>query len=60
MASVEGPSEPTGMEDRVWLLLLLVSLQKTADWLLLELAVGSEAQSSSGCFFWMSDIEKIK
>lgn len=51
VASVEGPSEP---EDRVWLLLLLVSLQKTADWLLLELGAGSEAQSSSGCFFWMS------
>lgn len=53
LASVEGPSEMTGVEDRVWLL-LLVSLQKTADWLLLELGVGSEAQSSSGCFFWIS------
>lgn len=54
MASVEGSSELAGLEDRVWLLLLLVSLQKTADWLLLELGAGSGVQSSSGCFFCMS------
>lgn len=55
VASVEGSSELAGLEDRVWLLLLLVSLQKTADWLLLELGAGSGVQSSSGCFFCMSD-----
>lgn len=57
VASVEGSSELAGLEDRVWLLLLLVSLQKTADWLLLELGAGSGVQSSSGCFFCMSDGE---
>lgn len=55
VASVEGSSELAGLEDRVWLLLLLISLQKTADWLLLELGVGSGVQSSSGCFFSMSE-----
>lgn len=38
-------------DDRDWLLLMFVSLQNTVDWLLLELGVGSGAQSSSGCFF---------
>ncbi len=57
VASVEGSSELAGLEDRVWLLLLLISLQKTADWLLLELGTASGEQSSSGCFFCMSDEE---
>lgn len=58
VASVEGSSELAGMEDRVWL--LLISLQKTADWLLLELGAGSGVQSSSGCFFCMSDGENTE
>lgn len=57
VASVEGSSELAGLEDWVWLLLLLVSLQKTADWLLLELGAGSGVQSSSGGFFCMSEGE---
>lgn len=36
------------------LLLLLVSLLKTGDWLLPLLWMGLEGQSSPGCFFWTS------
>lgn len=43
-----------GGDDRDWLLLLLVSLLKTADWLLPLLWMGLEVQSSPGCFFWTS------
>lgn len=52
---VDGGSEPDGGDnDRDWLLLLLVSLLKTDDWLLPVLWIGLEVQSSSGCFFWTS------
>lgn len=54
-SSVDGCSELVGGEDdRDWLLLLLVSLLKTGDWLLPVLWIGLEVQSSPGCFFWMS------
>lgn len=44
-------------DDRDWLLLLLVSLLKTGDWLLPVLWMGLEVQSSPGCFFWMSAVK---
>lgn len=54
-SSADGCSEPEGGGDnRDGLLLLLVSLLKTADWLLPLLWMGLEVQSSPGCFFWMS------
>lgn len=54
-SSVDGCSELEGGDDnRDWLLLLLVSLLKTGDWLLPVLWIGLEVQSSPGCFFWMS------
>lgn len=43
-----------GSAKREGLPLLLVSLVKTADWLLPLLWMGLEVQSSPGCFFWMS------
>lgn len=46
--------------DRDWLLLLLVSLLKTDDWLLPVLWMGLEVQSSPGCFFWMSAVKDDK
>lgn len=55
-SSADGCSELEGGGDnRDWLLLLLVSLLKTADWLLPLLWMGLEVQSSPGCFFWMSE-----
>ena len=54
--SHEGSTELVGTDDRDWLLLLFVSLQKASDCLLLE--AGSGSQSSSGCFFSMSGGEK--
>lgn len=54
-SSVDGCSELEGGDDnRDWLLLLLVSLLKTGDWLLPVLWIGLEVQSSPGCFFSMS------
>lgn len=56
-SSADGCSELEGGDDdddRDWLLLLLVSLLKTGDWLLPVLWMGLEVQSSPGCFFWMS------
>lgn len=54
-SSANGCSELEGSGDnRDWLLLLLVSLLKTADWLLPLLWMGLEVQSSPGCFFWTS------
>lgn len=55
-SSADGCSEPEGdgADKRDWLLLLLVSLLKTGDWLLPVLWMGLEVQSSPGCFFWMS------
>jgi len=51
-SSVESCSElGGGLDNRDWLLLLLVSLLKTADWLLAELWMDWEGQSSSGGFF---------
>lgn len=41
-------------DNRDWLPLLLVSLPRTAEWLLPLLWMGLEVQSSPGCFFWMS------
>lgn len=43
-----------GSAKREGLPLLLVSLVKTADWLVPLLWMGLEVQSSPGCFFWMS------
>lgn len=43
-----------GNNDRDWLLLLLISLLKTGDWLLPVLWMGLGVQSSTGCFFWTS------
>lgn len=57
-SSANGGSELEGGggdgDDRDWLLLLLVSLLRTAEWLLPLLWMGLEGQSSPGCFFWMS------
>ena len=60
-SSVDGCSELEGGDDnRDWLLLLLVSLLKTGDWLLPVLWMGLEVQSSPGCFFWMSVVKDSK
>lgn len=60
-SSVDGCSELEGGDDnRDWLLLLLVSLLKTGDWLLPVLWIGLEVQSSPGCFFWMSVVKDSK
>lgn len=58
-SSVDGCSELEGSDDDKsdWLLLLLVSLLKTGDWLLPVLWMGLEVQSSPGCFFWMSVVK---
>lgn len=54
-SSADGCSELEGDGDnRDWLPLLLVSLPRTAEWLLPLLWMGLEVQSSPGCFFWMS------
>lgn len=54
-SSADGCSELEGDgDDRDWLPLLLVSLPRTAEWLLPLLWMGLEGQSSPGCFFWMS------
>lgn len=54
-SAADGGSEPGGSDnDRDWLLLLLLSLLNTDDWLLPGLWMGLEARSSSGCFFWTS------
>lgn len=54
-SSADGCSELEGSgggdDDRDWLLLLLVSLLKTGDWLLPVLWMGLEVHSSPGCFF---------
>lgn len=46
-----------GNNDRDWLLLLLISLLKTGDWLLPVLWMGLGVQSSTGCFFWTSVVK---
>jgi len=57
-SSADGCSVLEGNDnDSDWLLLLLVSLLKTDDWLLPVLWIGLEVQFSSGCFFWTS-VEK--
>lgn len=50
-------SEELGIGIRDWLMLLFVSLQKMSVWLLLLLVLDEVfgAQSSFGCFFWMSE-----
>lgn len=60
-SSIDNCSELEGSDnDRDWLLLLLVSLLKTGDWLLPVLWIGLEVQSSTGCFFWTSEVKKSK
>lgn len=60
-SSADGCSELEGSDDNGdWLLLLLVSLLKTGDWLLPVLWIGLEVQSSPGCFFWMSVVKDSK
>lgn len=54
-SSADGCSElGADGDNRDWLPLLLVSLPRTAEWLLPLLWMGLEVQSSPGCFFWMS------
>lgn len=54
-SSAGGCSEPEGDDDKgEGLLLVVVSLLKTDDWLPPLLWRGSGGQSSPGCFFWMS------
>lgn len=60
-SSVDGCSELVGADDnRDWLLLLLVSLLNTGDWLLPVLWIGLEGQSSPGCFSGMSVVKDRK
>ena len=57
-SSIDSCSELEGSDnDRDWLLLLLVSLLNTGDWLLPVLWIGLEVQSSPGCFFWTSVVK---